>query len=83
MARTRACLHALNVACRCVRRGRGGGWTRTRGGGGGSVLSDMLNGDLQWAFPELTPLATVTIVQSADHLLNTYATSISEFTEKQ
>jgi NADH dehydrogenase FAD-containing subunit len=48
------------------------------------VLSDFLHSDLARAFPVLArELATVTIVQSADHILNTYAASISSYTEKR
>jgi len=50
----------------------------------GSGLVDMLNTDLKKAFPRLSSeLATVTIVQSADHILNTYSASISEYTEQR
>jgi len=44
----------------------------------------MLNTDLKMAFPRLcSELATVTIVQSADHILNTYSASISEYAEQR
>eukprot|EP01114_Cavostelium_apophysatum_P018332 TRINITY_DN5656_c0_g1_i2.p1 TRINITY_DN5656_c0_g1~~TRINITY_DN5656_c0_g1_i2.p1 ORF type:complete len:389 (+),score=112.15 TRINITY_DN5656_c0_g1_i2:811-1977(+) len=44
-------------------------------------LHDFVHEDLHRVYPELIPFVQVTIVQSADHLLNTYDTSISEYTE--
>nr|AOE43312.1 calcium-binding EF-hand domain-containing protein [Coremiostelium polycephalum] len=42
---------------------------------------DYLKEDLAKAFPHLIPYARITLVQSADHLLNTYDAKISEYTE--
>ena len=49
-----------------------------------AVLNDFLHADLAYAFPDLVAnFAKVTSVQSADHILNTYAACISKFAEKR
>ncbi|KAG9023242.1 hypothetical protein FRB95_013351 [Tulasnella sp. JGI-2019a] len=47
-------------------------------------ISDLIHEDLAVYFPKLcTAEATVTIIQSRDHILNTYSESISEYAEKR
>ncbi|KAJ3186716.1 hypothetical protein HDU85_007536 [Gaertneriomyces sp. JEL0708] len=46
-------------------------------------LYDFLHNDLHKYFPELAPSVTVTIIQSGDHILNTFAEAISTFAEKR
>jgi len=49
----------------------------------GGELYDYLKDDLAVAFPKLAPYSKITLVQSANHLLNTYDSKIIDFTEKQ
>ncbi|EGG21711.1 calcium-binding EF-hand domain-containing protein [Cavenderia fasciculata] len=58
----------------------GGGPTGVESAG---ELYDFIHDDLVSTFPELVPHCQITLVQSADHLLNTYDAKIIEFTEKQ
>eukprot|EP00299_Pterocystis_sp_00344_P012896 c6254_g1_i1.p1 GENE.c6254_g1_i1~~c6254_g1_i1.p1 ORF type:complete len:563 (+),score=147.81 c6254_g1_i1:33-1721(+) len=45
-------------------------------------LDDFLKQDLRHLYPRDTPYATVTLVQSTEHLLSTYDQKISEYTEQ-
>ncbi|KYQ93787.1 calcium-binding EF-hand domain-containing protein [Tieghemostelium lacteum] len=57
------------------------------GGPSGVELSgeiyDLFQEDLKKMFPKLIPYSKITMVQSANHLLNTFDSKIIEFTEKQ
>ncbi|KAJ3196383.1 hypothetical protein HK101_009094 [Irineochytrium annulatum] len=46
-------------------------------------LSDLLTEDIRQYFPELEKLATITLINSGDHILNTFAEAISSLAEKQ
>jgi NADH:ubiquinone reductase (non-electrogenic) len=46
-------------------------------------LHDFFQEDLAKYFPKLMPLASITLIQSSDHILNTYDKKISEYTEQQ
>ncbi|KAJ3079088.1 hypothetical protein HK102_004040, partial [Quaeritorhiza haematococci] len=46
-------------------------------------LYDFLSEDLMKYFPDLMPHVRVSIIQSADHILNTYSQAISEFAESR
>jgi len=45
-------------------------------------LNDFVNEDLKKWFPKLIKLSSIHLIQSADHLLNTFDKKISEYTEK-
>ncbi|KAF2071492.1 hypothetical protein CYY_007187 [Polysphondylium violaceum] len=49
----------------------------------GGELYDFLQDDLSVAYPRLAKYAKITLIQSANHLLNTYDSKIIDFTEKQ
>jgi NADH dehydrogenase FAD-containing subunit len=42
-----------------------------------------LRQDIARWYPELMPYVSLTLVQSADHILNTYDARISEYTERK
>lgn len=46
-------------------------------------LHDFLEDDVPRLYPELKGIPSITIVQSADHILNTFDKRISEFAEKK
>jgi NADH:ubiquinone reductase (non-electrogenic) len=46
-------------------------------------LHDFLREDLVKYFPELLPYTKISLIQSGDHILNTYDKKISEIAEKQ
>jgi NADH dehydrogenase FAD-containing subunit len=46
-------------------------------------LHDFLAEDVPRLYPELKGIPSITIVQSADHILNTFDKRISEFAEKK
>ena len=46
-------------------------------------VQDFLREDVGRIYPQITGKVKVTLVQSNDHILNTYDQSISEYTEKQ
>jgi len=46
-------------------------------------LHDFFEEDLKKYFPKILPFASITIIQSSDHILNTYDKKISEYAEKQ
>ncbi|KAN0019272.1 hypothetical protein ACTFIU_002477 [Dictyostelium citrinum] len=58
----------------------GGGPTSIEGS---SALYDYIKEDLSKMFPHLAKYPKITLVQSADHLLNTFDLKISNYTEKQ
>lgn len=45
-------------------------------------LRDMKN-DLEKSFPDLKPYFKITLIQSADHILNTYSAEISKYAESR
>jgi NADH dehydrogenase FAD-containing subunit len=46
-------------------------------------LHDFLDDDISDQFPHLAPLVKVTLIQSNDHILNTYDEKISQYAEKE
>jgi len=46
-------------------------------------LHDMIIEDIAKIYPELLKYISINLVQSGDHILNTFDKQISEFTEKQ
>ncbi|EGC36034.1 hypothetical protein DICPUDRAFT_78261 [Dictyostelium purpureum] len=58
----------------------GGGPTAVEASGS---LHDYIKEDLSKMFPHIAQYSKITLIQSADHLLNTYDLKISEYTEGQ
>eukprot|EP01128_Nolandella_sp_AFSM9_P005729 TRINITY_DN2833_c0_g1_i1.p1 TRINITY_DN2833_c0_g1~~TRINITY_DN2833_c0_g1_i1.p1 ORF type:complete len:648 (-),score=113.16 TRINITY_DN2833_c0_g1_i1:57-2000(-) len=46
-------------------------------------LNSFIHQDLNRIFPDLEPFSSITLVQSRDHILNTFDEKISDYTEKK